>query len=290
MATQSEHVYEVTDFVSQVIERSAEVPVLVDFWAPWCGPCRMLSPLLEKLADEYAGAFVVAKVNTDEHQAIAAQLGIRGIPDVRLVIDRQVKGAFVGAQPEPKVRAFLQEHLPGAGAVARDEDPVDKGLALLASGDTESARAALEQAVTEDPGNSTAHLALARLALARRDFDALARHVDSIEAGSKEREAAAYVEQAARLIQEADALGDQAAMRDRLSRDPGDLEAHFALGSHLMAGQDYRDALESYLQVAERDRKWRDEAARKAMLTVFGLIGVRNPLSDEYRKKLFFIY
>jgi putative thioredoxin len=128
------------------------------------------------------------------------------------------------------------------------------------------------------------------VALASRDFEALSRHVKAIEVGSREREAAAYVEQAAELIQRADALGDQAAMQGRLARDPGDVEAHFALGCHLMAAHQYRDALESFRQVAERDRKWRDEAARKAMLTVFGLIGVRDPLSDDYRKKLLFIY
>jgi putative thioredoxin len=285
MDPQAEHVYEVSDFVSEVIERSAEVPVLIDFWAPWCGPCRTLSPVLERLAREYEGAFVVAKVNLDDHQDIALQLGIRGIPDVRLVIGGKVKGRFVGAQSESKVRAFLKEHLPSESA-----DLVDKGLALLAAGDTAGARAALEEVVTREPKNKAAHLALARVALASRDFEAVSRHVQGIEVGSKEREAAAYVEQAALLVQQADALGDQAAMQDRLARDPGDVEAHFALGCHLMAAQRYRDALESFREVAERDRKWRDEAARKAMLTVFGLIGVRDPLSDEYRKKLLFIY
>jgi putative thioredoxin len=285
MGTQADHVYEVSNFVSEVIERSAEVPVLVDFWAPWCGPCRTLGPVLERLAREHGGAFVVAKVNTDEHQAVAAQLGIRGIPDVRLVIGGKVKGGFVGAQPESKVRAFLQEHLPSESA-----DLIDQGLKLLAAGDTAGARAALEQVVAREPRNKAAHLALARVALASRDFEAVSRHAQGIEAGSKEREAAAYVEQAAVLVQQADALGDQAAMEGRLAREPGDVEAHFALGCHLMAAHQYRDALASFLQVAERDRKWRDEAARKAMLTVFGLIGVRDPLSDEYRKKLLFIY
>jgi putative thioredoxin len=285
MGTQAEHVYEVSDFVSQVIERSAKVPVLVDFWAPWCGPCRTLGPVLERLAHEHGGAFVLAKVNTDEHQAIAAQLGIRGIPDVRLVISGKVKAGFVGAQPEAKVRAFLQEHLPSESAAL-----IEGGLALLAEGDAAGARTALEQVVAREPGNRAAHLALARVALASRDFDAVARHVEAIEAGSREREAAGYVEHAVELVKHADALGDQAAMQDRLARDPGDLEAHFALGCHLMAAHRFRDALASFLQVAERDRKWREEAARKAMLTVFGLMGVRHPLADEYRKKLFFIY
>lgn len=285
MATHAANVYDVTDadFEQAVIARSAEVPVLVDFWAPWCGPCHRLGPVLEKLAREMAGAFVLAKVDTDQNPAAATRYQVRGIPHVSLFVNGAVAGQFVGALPEEQVRAFLSQHCPS---------PVDalitEGRQHLARGDQAAARDAFERALAMAPESTAAHLALARLALRRRDLQAVDAHLGHIPPLAGEHEAGEHVRQAAALVREV--AGDRQAVQARVAAAPDDLEARFALGVHLLADGQYREALEALVGVAEQDRKWRDEAARKAMLTVFGLVGVRDPLSNEYRRKLMFIY
>ena len=281
----SEHVIEVSDFDSEVVARSSQVPVLVDFWAPWCGPCRMLGPVLEKLAGESSGQFVLAKVNVDNHQDVAARYQIRGIPDVKLFVAGEVKAGFVGAQRENQVREFLKANIP-----SESDKLLDAAQKLIAAGDTDDARAAFEQVLASDPSSSAAHLALARLALGRGELAVAAEHVERISPSDNEHEQAKYIGQAIALIGEAREAGDEDALRARIEGDPDDVEAHYALAGHRLAAGDFRGALDSYLAVAQRQRKWREEAARKSMLTVFGLIGVRHPLSDEYRRELMLIY
>lgn len=281
----SQFVVDVHDFESQVIARSRATSVLVDFWAPWCGPCRVLGPLLEALADEYAGAFVLAKVNTDDHQAAAMRYQVRGIPDVKLFRDGAAIDGFVGALPEPQVRAFLRQHFPSEA-----EGLLAEGLQALERGDHQAARAALLRAVALDAGLDAGHYGLARAALMARDFDAVAGHIEATSPHSDEREAGEHLLDAVALVSAAEAVGSVEAVRARIDADPDDVEAYYALGGHEIAAGRYRSALEAYLQVAERQRKWRDEAARKAMLTVFSILGVRHPISDEFRQKLVFIY
>ncbi len=253
MAT-SQHVIEVgaADFPAEVVERSRTVPVLVDFWAAWCGPCRMLGPVLERLAEEHDGAFVLAKVDTDANQELAAEYGISGIPAVKLFKDGEVVDEFVGALPERQVRAFLRPHV----AAPERPDPLEAARALLAAG----------------------------------DLDGLRTAVAAIPPSADERAAAEQLLAAADLIAEARAAGDAESLRARAAASPDDCQARYALAGHLLAAGDHRDALEQYLAIAERDRRWQKEAARKAMLVVFGLIGVRHPLADEFRGKLQIIY
>lgn len=285
MANPSESIVEVTDFQRDVIERSHERPVLVDFWADWCMPCRVLSPTLERVAREYAGALVLAKVDTEVHREAAMMYQVRSIPDVRLFVNGEVVAGFVGALPEARVREFLHQHCPSeARELARE------GARLLQAGDIEAAQDALERAVELEPSLDEAHLELARLALRRHDPDAVAEHVSQIRPAADAYEPARHLLDAAALLREAEAAGSQAALEARLQTDADDLEARYGLAAYHLAAGRHRDALEHYLGVAERQRKWRDEAPRKAMLTAFGIIGVRHPLSDEFRKKLMFIY
>ena len=283
MSDASLHVRDVSDseFDTAVIARSHEVPVLVDFWAAWCGPCRVLGPVLEKLAGDRGGDFELAKVDTDSNPVSAGRFRVRGIPHVVLFKDGQPVDQFTGALPETAVRTFLNKHCPSA-----TDRQVAVGLARLAAGDAAAAETALSQVLTANPGHAGARLGMARLALHRGDAAAVHAHVDSIPPLAPEREAGAHLEAAAALVDGIAGSGDAATVAARVADQPDDLEARFALGVHHLAAGRHREALDAFLAVVERDRKWHDQAARKAMLTVFGIVGVRDPLADEYRRQL----
>ncbi|HEU5059409.1 MAG TPA: thioredoxin [Kofleriaceae bacterium] len=269
------------DFDQAVLERSRDVPVLVDFWAPWCGPCRVLGPILERISDEMAGELEAVKLNVDENPIAAARFRIQGIPAVKLFKGGEVIGEFVGALPEARVRAFLEEHVPSQAAV-------QAALAgeRLAAGDAEGARAAALAALAAGT-SAAADLVLARLALGARDFDGAMAHAQNIPASAGEWDTAQAIAAAAELGREAVAAGDPAALRARIAREPpGEMADAFALAVHRFLDGDAAAALEDLLALVARDRRWRDEAARRAMLTIFSLIGTRSPLADQYRKQL----
>ncbi len=273
------------DFEHEVLQRSSKVPVLVDFWASWCQPCLMLGPILEKIAADLGGAFVLAKVDSDRNQELGARYGVQGIPNVLLFKDGAPVDRFVGAQPEARVKAFLKRHL---------ESPADDRIAeaekFAADGDAAAARRAYEEALGQDPEAHRARLGLARLALLEGDSETVGRWVGEIAPGAEEFDAGQALLQSAELAAAAAAIGDEAACAARVEADTNDVEAHFALGGHSLAAGEHRRALEHYLAAAKSDRHWRDEAARKAMLVVFNTVGVRDPLSDEFRDKLRRVY
>jgi putative thioredoxin len=276
-----------SDFDDAVLVRSGDVPVLVDFWAPWCGPCRTLGPVLERIAAAAAGRFELVKVNVDESPEVTARYGIQGIPAVKLYRDGEVIGEFVGALPERHVNAFLDQHLPTEAMREAQQASV-----RLAAGDAAGARAAAEAALAAAGGAAgpaawTAHAVLARLDLAAGDTSGAAAHAAAVASAAPEWDAAQAVIEAAELGREARAAGDRAAIEARIAvAPPGDMADGFALAIHLLLGGDHRGALEQLIGLVERDRRWRDEAARRAILTVFQLIGSRSPLADEYRRRL----
>jgi putative thioredoxin len=282
-----QHVSDVTekDFQKQVVDASRKVPVLVDFWAAWCGPCRTLGPVLERLADEMNGGFELAKVDADSNPTLAAKFGVRSLPSVLLFKDGNPVDGFIGAQPESAVREFLRSHVkaqtPSALAVAERQ---------LAAGNVKGAKRAFEDALRIDAEKDEAHLGLARLALAEGDLSDAENEARAVDVGSRAASGAQSVLDAIALIREAQALGERKALAQRLAANANDLEARFGLAGHeLMAGR-HRDALEQYLAVARADKKWRDEAGRKAMVTTFNVIGPRAPLSEEFRDRLRSIY
>jgi putative thioredoxin len=263
------------DFQAQVIERSSKQPVLVDFWAAWCGPCRALGPVLEKLAGE--GRFVLAKVDTDANQRLAGAFGIRGIPAVKLFVDGKVAGEFTGALPEPQVRAFLDQHIPSEA---------DRLVREAAAADPEAAARLLDQALALEPEHAGARLARARVALAAGDVDAARVHAGAITPAADEHEAAQHLLEAIGFAVACTEAGGADGARARLEADPKDLDARIALGQCLAAAGDHRAALDELLEAVTQKRHYRDDAARKAMLTIFGLLGPGNELASEYRRKL----
>jgi putative thioredoxin len=267
------------NFQQVVIEGSRQVPVLVDFWAEWCGPCRILKPILEKLAEEFQGRFILAKVDSDKNQDIAAQYGVRGIPSVKAFVGGEIVDEFSGAIPESGVREFLERLIPSpaeelriAAGRARDQGDLAQALQLLA------------EASKLDMQNEALRLDAADILLELGQLDEARHLLDSLSPAARMDERAQQVE--ARLNFAQAGGGDEAGLRSRLAEQPDDMEARLQLGNLLIAAGRHQDGLEELLEMVRRDRTWNEEAARKAMLAVFNLLGGQGPLVSEYRRRL----
>jgi putative thioredoxin len=267
-------------FAQDVLERSREVPVLVDFWAPWCGPCRALTPILERVVAESAGKVLLAKVNVDEHQELAARYGVRGIPNVKAFVDGQVVNEFTGALPESGVRRFLDAVLPSPSEKLRQA-----ARSEVARGEFEAAEAQLREAVALDPENHHARTDLAELLVARQDLagaDATLAAVPAHRRDDRAEQLAARID----VWKRGESLPDVATLKARVDAHPDDPDARLAYAERVVADGDYRAGLEALLEVVRRDRGERRERARKAMVQAFGLAADQPELVGEYRRKL----
>ncbi|MCB9706897.1 MAG: tetratricopeptide repeat protein [Myxococcales bacterium] len=276
-------VFDVTpgEFDREVLERSHEVPVLVDFWAAWCGPCRSLGPVLEGIAEEWGGRFVLAKVDTEAHQDVAARYRVQSIPMVALVQGGEVVGTFVGAQPRGQILRFLRERIPSEADLS-----VQAARGALGRGDREAAEAALQVALSIEPDHADAHLELARLALADGDREALKAHADAIAPHLAQAEAAASLVALADLADACQGAGGEAALRAKLADAPGDHMARYHLGCCLAVAGRHREALVELLAVIEATRKEPRRHAHQAMLTIFKVHGRADDLVDQFQRKL----
>ena len=270
-----------TNFMQEVIEASRRVPVLVDFWAPWCGPCRSLGPILEKLADEYQGRIRVVKINSDENQALAGQFGVRGIPNVKAVVDGQVVNEFTGALPEPAVREFIDSLLPSPAEPLRLE-----AQAARARGEGDATRKLLLQAIRLDPKHEQARLDLVDVLLDAGDFAEAQRLLDEVAGEAKDRNRIESLSARLALSQGAAPGADETSLQSRLAADPADLDARLALANLQAVKQDYGGALEHLLEIVRRDRAFGDDIGRKTLLQIFSLLGSDSDLVREYRGKL----
>lgn len=267
------------NFEADVLERSHEVPVLVDFWAPWCGPCRVLGPVLEKLADEYSGKFVLAKINVDESPSLAGAFGVQGIPAVKLIKDGEIAGEFTGALPEPAVREMLSRYLP-----SEYDEQADEAADLEEQGKPAEAQAIYQSILDAEPTHAKSLLGLGRVLMNAGDRDGALETLERISPAAEERKIADRL--IARLQLQGDRSADEATLRQKLAAQPDSLEARFELAQALAANEKFEEALSEFLDIVKSDREFRDDGARKAMVQIFDVLPPDDPLIDKYRSEL----
>ncbi len=261
--------YDISDFQTQVLQRSFTIPVLVDFWAEWCGPCRILGPVLERLAGKANGRWELAKVNTEELPEAAAQYGIRSIPNVKLFIDGKVASEFVGALPEPQIEQWLARAIPG-----KHHATIGQAEALLQTGETVQARALLEVVLQEEPESDQANALMIR-ALGFSDpmrSLALAERISGIEYGE--------------VVEAARTLGHLAEYRHEAGpQDSSSAAASFQSAIDALFAGNAEDALQMFIDTMRADRKLDDDGARRACIAVFKLLGEEHEVTQKYRRE-----
>jgi putative thioredoxin len=269
------------DFEQSVVQRSHEVPVVIDFWAPWCGPCRALGPTLEKLAEEQQGKFILAKINIDENPMLAQAFQIQSIPAVKAVRNGALAGEFLGAQPEPNVRRFIEQLMPSEA-----ESLAVEAQRLEEAGKAQGAESLYRAALAKETNQPLALLGLARVLVQRGEENDAQTLLTRIPNTVPEHPAAQQLLAQLRLKQTGASAGDEQKYRDRLAADQNDLDARFELSQVLAAVGRFEEALTELLTIVKKDRKFRDEGARKAMLEIFEVIGARSDLAEHYRSEL----
>ena len=275
------------NFDEVVIRGSRERPVLVDFWAPWCGPCRTLAPILDKLAAEMGGRFTLAKLNTDDEQELAARYNIRGIPNVKAFVDGRVADEFTGVLPEAGVRSFLDRVIPSPAAKA-----VAEAKARLAAKDAVGALAKLDEAHVLDPDGEDALLTRAEALVALGRGDDAGHVLDALEAPARMRTKPVRDERRLATLRARSKLAAAATPSDldalalRAAATPPDLPARREYAGALAAHGEHEHALDLLLAGVEADRGSDGDAAKTAMLTIFEALGADSDLARRYRRSL----
>jgi putative thioredoxin len=279
----SAHVIEVSDesFRQDVIAESENRVVLVDFWAPWCGPCRTLTPIIEKLAGEFDGRFLLAKINSDDNPAIASEFGVRGIPNVKAFSEGKMIDEFTGALPEGLVRKFIERLLPSTAEQQRRE-----AMHAYQSGQAAPALAQLDEAQALEPDNDTIRTDRAEVLIAlgrNEDAATLLEELPPLAAMDARVE---HLRAELTFAGEADDPEDLEALEAKVAQQPDNLEARLALAKKQVAAKQFEPALRHLMEIIRMDRGFGEDAGRKTILAVFEVLGNDHQLTSQYRRLL----
>ena len=272
------------DFMRDVVEASREVPVLVDFWAPWCGPCRQLTPILEKAVRAAKGAVKLVKLNIDDHPQIPGQMGVQSIPAVYAFQDGRPVDGFMGALPESRVNAFIARLIGDtAGDVAADLEAAE---AALAAGDVNTAAQLFGEILQQDRENAQSLAGLAKCYIKTGDLARAEQTLGLVPPAKAETAAVASARAALELARKPPPADTIETLRAKLAADPKDAQARFDLALALNAKGDRDGALEELLTLVVRNRAWNDDAARKQLVQLFDAWGVSDPATLSGRQRL----
>jgi putative thioredoxin len=272
-------------FVKDVIEESRHQPVLVDFWAPWCGPCKQLTPVLEKAVKAAKGKIKLVKMNIDEHPTIPGQMGIQSIPAVIAFVNGQPADGFMGALPESQVIAFL-ERLTKDRIGGEAQDLLKAADAALADGDTAGAADLYAQLLAEDSGNVHALGGLARCYVETGSLDQARQTLAMVPEAKRNESSVAAARAALELAEQAKNLGPLAELEQKVAANPLDHQARFDLALALNGKGQRMEALEQLIAIVKRDRKWNDDGARKQLVQFFDAWGPTDEATVEGRRRL----
>ncbi|MAI11869.1 MAG: thioredoxin [Rhodospirillaceae bacterium TMED167] len=271
-------------FGADVIDQSVNVPVLVDFWAPWCGPCKQLTPTLEKLIGEYAGKVKLVKINVDENQELAAQMRVQSIPMVVAFKEGRPVDGFSGALPESQLRTFIEKLTGGEGS------PLDKALEqaeeVLGAGDIGTASAMYTQILAQDAGNTVAHAGVVKCLIAAGDAEKAQAYLDGLEPALLENTEIKGVQSALDLAEAATASGETEGLRRQAQENPNDPQIRYDLALALYGDGLTEDAVETLVGLVKSHQSWNEEAARTQLLKIFDALGHADPITVEGRRKL----
>ncbi|AJE22863.1 thioredoxin [Azotobacter chroococcum] len=284
--SETPYIFDVTDasFDQLVLENSFHKPVLVDFWAEWCAPCKALMPLLAKIAESYQGELLLAKVNSDVEQQTVMRMGIRSLPTVVLFRNGQPVDGFAGAQPESAILAMLEPHV--QMPAAPEADPMEVALALFAAGQIGETENLLVALLGEDNENGAALILYARCLAERGELSEAEAVLDAVK-GDEHKQALAGARAQLTFLRQAADLPEVATLKSRLAQDANDDEAAYQLAIQQLARQQYEAALDGLLRLFVRNRSYADGLPHKTLLQVFDLLGSDHPLVATYRRKLY---
>ena len=275
-------------FAADVLDASMAVPVIVDFWAPWCGPCKQLGPALERLVAAANGAVRLVKVNIDENPEIAQQLRIQSIPTVYAFKNGQPVDGFMGAIPDSQLSQFIQGLIgPGGGeAATAAEDALAMATEALARHDLTTAAQIFGHILQEDPGHPKAVAGLARCYLESGDLDRAKQTLGLVRPDAANDDSIRAVEAELALKERAASAGELEPLRAKIAADPSDLQARFDLALGLDAKGQREEAIDELLEIMRRNRKWNEDAARKQLVILFDAMGPTDPRTIAARRRL----
>lgn len=281
----SPYIFEITaeNYEQIVLQGSHQVPILVDFWADWCQPCKILIPILERVAEAYQGRFVLAKINTEEQQAIAAQFGLRSIPTVKLFKEGREVDEFSGAIPESDLRAFLDKHLDPAGG---DNNVIAAAQQLMLAGDAAGALELLGPAQAADPGNGQILITMAQAQAAVGNLEAANFALDALPEHEQNSPEVKILRGQMHFDQQAPDASEIDTLTERLAKDENDSEARLKLASHLITQHAFSDAIDHLLKLMQKDPGYGENAAKETLLKLFDMLE-GDPLATQGRRRMF---